>query len=422
MKLSRVPAGVYLALAAGSAVFHSPAKGQSERDYIMRSGPYPAFYNPEPTRYNLKYRNITARISASAQVEYNDNLTLSENNKESDISFGPDVSIGFLWPITKANVLQLDFGFGYRWYLDHPSISTVLVAPNTRFDYRIFLEEVQINIHEILVIQNDPTGRADISGGSSGGDLLSFKRMNNTAGFLAEWRPVREVGLNVGYDFIFDKSLGSTFELLDRTTHTLRAGVSYDFSPRWSVALSSYYAITDYDLEIQNDGISYGVGPILTYKPTQFLSIVLGVGYGVSKFDKPVTAGHIADTSEFGGFTASLEVRHTINSSMSHYLRVVRDRELGLGSNFNEMFSVQYGTSKRLTSAIALRVTGVYEHLLASGGGEEADRYLLYLGTDYRLTRQWAIGLAYALSLKDSVFFGRDYTQNRLTLDVTRHF
>jgi uncharacterized protein (PEP-CTERM system associated) len=183
--------------------------------------------------------------------------------------------------------------------------------------------------------------------------------------------------------------------------------------------------MTDYLLPIQNDGTSYGGGPILTYKPTQFITIEAGVGYGVSKFDSNVQTGstYIADRSNFNGITANLAIRHTINSSSSHYVRVSKDRELGLGSNFNDVFSVQYGISYRLMRGIILRSTLVYENFEASGaGGEKADRYLLYLGTDYRLARQWTIAIAYAFGLKDSIVAGRDYTQNRVTLDLTRHF
>ena len=54
--------------------------------------------------------------------------------------------------------------------------------------------------------------------------------------------------------------------------------------------------------------------------------------------------------------------------------------------------------------------------------GGTAERYLYYLGTSYQLTRKWGMGLAYTLSLKQSNFAVRDYTQNRLTLDLTRQF
>jgi hypothetical protein len=64
--------------------------------------------------------------------------------------------VGFLWPVSREHVLQLDFGFGYRWYLNHPAIQTVRLAPNSRIDYRIFIKDVKINLHEALTIQADP--------------------------------------------------------------------------------------------------------------------------------------------------------------------------------------------------------------------------------------------------------------------------
>jgi hypothetical protein len=396
---------------------------QASREYIMRGAPYPVFSNPEPAKYNLKLGRLTARLTASTQVEFNDNINLSDKNPEGDISFGPDIGIGFLYPVTKDNVLQFDIGFGYRWYLNHPSVQSLTVAPNSRFDHRLYLEDVQIDIHDSFSVQNDPTSRPDISAvgtSSTTGNPIDFQRINNDAGLIAEWRPQLDWGLTAGYDYILDRSLNNEFTSIDRDTHSFSGGVNYNVSPRWTVGLNSSYSMTFYDQKIQNDGSGYSVGPRITYKPTHFLTIEAGVSYAVSSFEQ---TGTIADTSEFTGITAMLSIRHRINSSFSHYLNFTKDRELGLGSNFNEIFSAQYGFNYRFTSAIALNTTLVYENFSSSAAtGEAADRYLVYLGTSYQITRLWSVSVAYAFGLKFSDAPDRNYLQNRLTLELARKF
>ena len=114
------------------------------------------------------------------------------------------------------------------------------------------------------------------------------------------------------------------------------------------------------------------------------------VGYSISTFD---SNGTIGDTSEFGGITSQLGIRHTLNSRMSHNLQVSKGQTLGLGSNFNETWTVQYGLDMRLRAGIKLDSKIAYEKFAASNiGAEEAGRYLFYLGTGWQVTRVWSFG------------------------------
>ena len=78
---------------------------------------------------------------------------------------------------------------------------------------------------------------------------------------------------------------------------------------------------------------------------------------------------------------------------------------------------------RQITSAVWLHSTLAWETLDESGPtGETADRYLFSIGTSFRLSQHWSSAMAYTLSWKDSSLLGGDYVQNRLTLDITRHF
>jgi predicted porin len=322
-----------------------------------------------------------------------------------------------MWPISRENVLQLELGVGYRWYLNHPSIQSISILPNSRIDYRIFVKDVKINIHDIVQIQVDPISRPDLSGNEA---ATEFRRLSNTAGFIAEWRPVAPLGLLAGYDFTLDRSLTEAFTSLDRDAHTLFAGAQYTLTPRLSVGLNASYALVNYLEEVQNDATSYSVGPIAHYELSSFVSLDAAVGYAVSTFDD---TGTIGDSADYRGTSIQFGVRHLINSRMSQELRLRQGADLGLGSNYNDVLAVQHSLQLELTSALTLHSRLVYEHLKASNsGGETASRYLYYLGTSYQLTRLWRLGAAYSVSMKDSDLSGRDYLQNRLTLDLSRQF
>lgn len=393
------------------------ARAEEEHSYIMQTAPYPVFFNPEPPQYNLKWGKLTGRFHASVGTELNDNINLSQHHKEFDASFAPNVSVGFLWPLSAKNNLQLDLGLGYRFYLNHPQLNSLVISPNSRIDYRLFLSKVQITLHDNFSVQVDPTDRPDINGKSS---TILFRRFNNTAGFIAEWKPRQHLGVYGGYDFSVDRSLADDFSSLDHTTHTFSLGANYQLSPNFTVGLNTSYAITTYSEPIQNDNASYRIGPYFTLKLSKFISVDGAVGYSISSFRH---TGSLNDTSDFSGPVFEAGIRHIINSRLSHGLRMSRSHELGFGSNFNDLFSLQYDLAARMSAGVRVNTKIVYENFQTSGvGGEKAERVMVYLGSGYQLTRRWNFAVAYGIALKDSNLPDNGYFQNRLTLDFNRQF
>ena len=393
-------------------------QAQEDRDFLPQVNPFPPYRSPEGVRYNLKWGKLTGRVYGSVNTEFNDNINLSQNNPEADISIGPTIGVGFLWPISKVNVLQFDVGVGYRWYLNHPAVSSINVIPTSRLDHNIFLQSVRINVHDYFSATSDPVTLGALSGGKV--NVTDFHRFHNTAGLLANWRGTSKLGFSAGYDYSIDRSLSSQFTSLDRDDHTFTAGFDYLLSPRWTVGANGAYTITKYLENVQNDGTSFTFGPVVNYKYSQFLIFDASAGWTVSTYDQ---TGTIVDRSAFRGFTWQFGVRHTINRRTSQDLRFGRHLGVGFNNNFTDLLAVQYGLRRQITSAVWLHSTLAWEALDESGpAGETADRYLFSLGTSFRLSQHWSSAVAYTLSWKDSSLLGGDYVQNRLTLDITRHF
>jgi len=409
--------GFKLAMILGLLANTIPATGQTDAGYYARTSPYLPYTSPEPVKYNLKWGKLTARVSGTADSEFNDNVNLSETAPRSDFSLGINVGLGILYPFSEHNVLQIDLGAGYRWYLSSPSLNSFGLSPNTRLDQTIIIGDVHLNVHDNISIQTDPLGRPEIGGGIS---LINFQMFHNVAGLTAEWQPFRYVSFVGGYDYTLDRALTASFTALDLDTHTFNAGMNYIVSPRWTVGVGGAYSFTTYRLKIQNDNDTYTVGPTVTWHATKVISVNASVGYTVSSFDG---SGTIADNSEFGSWTFQGGIKHTINPRMSHELRFGRSSNLGFGNNFTDTYTAQYSLRTQLTSAISLGTGLAYEHFRLSGApGEQASRYLATIGTGFHLTRLWSIGLGYSYALKQSDQPAHGYSQNRLTLNVTRQF
>ena len=407
--------GVVMGLAAGLG----GATAQSSRGYIMQTLPYPAYSAPEASAYNLKWGKMIARVHASTQVEYNDNINLAETNPRSDLSLAPSVGVGFMYPVSKNNLLQLDLGLGYRWYLNSPGVSSLMLAPNSRLDYRLFISDLSLNFYDNISVQADPVSRPEISG-TGGRDYLNFRRLHNLGGVIAEWRPFRQWGFVGGYSYTLDRSLTSEYLELDYDQHTFSLGAMYQASSRLMLGVNNAYGMTLYRDSFQNDGTTYTVGPIVTWEATRFILVDASVAYSLASYD---TQNRIADSADFQGLVFQVGIRHRINRRMNQNVRAGRSAGLGFGSNYTEMYSLQHGFQWQLNRAMSLNTIASYEHYQASNvGGDSGDRYLLYAGFHYQLTQTWNTTLGYSFALKDSAVAGRDYTQNRLTLELQKRF
>jgi hypothetical protein len=396
------------------------ATAQVGEDFLSRTAPTPPYRSPQPHRYNLKWGDLTGRLTGTVVAEFNDNINLSDTNPVADISIGPEIGFGFLYPISERNVLQLDIGVGYRWYLKSPDVSSITISPrsSSRLDYYLYFDEGRVNFHDIFYVQISPVDFGALNG-AGGVNLSKFQRFVNTAGVTSDWRPLKQWVFYAGYDYTIDRSLNSSFRDQDRDDHTFSSGVNHIVNSRLTIGAYSAFTYSTYKQDIQNDGWNFSIGPRVSYQLTKFVALEASAGWTTSDyFDN----GTIADQSSFSSFTYQGGIRHTINKRTEHALRGGRSLGLGYGSNFTDTYNLQYSFRWLAAQGISIYGTAAYESLSVSNQGESAVRYLFNLGTGYQLSRRWNLGVNYAFSVKDSDRVGNDYTQNRITLDLTRQF
>src|SRR4051794_36102771 len=145
--------------------------------------------------YNLLVGPVRFRFSATAGLEYNDNINIAENDKLEDFIFRPQINFNALWPITQLNTLRLDLGIGYAFYFEHSENDTnaILISPNSQLSFDIFVSDFRINVHDRFSIEQDPIGEPALS------NVSDYSRFQNTAGFSVLWDMNKAV-LTFGYD------------------------------------------------------------------------------------------------------------------------------------------------------------------------------------------------------------------------------
>jgi hypothetical protein len=389
-----------------------------------------SYLSPEPTKYNpyhLNWGPLKGRLYGAVQFEYNDNISLGDKgSRVSDFYITPNVGVGFEWLLAQGQALRFDLGLGYRWYLKHSELNSVIITPSThaRFDFRV--GPVKMNVHDSFTTSIDPLTQAQVGATTVNTNaLLNYRRIINTLGIGADWQASRYVGVQAGYDWKIDRSFTDQLRFVDHDEHTFSGGVYAQPTPRLRVGLNGAYTIVDYRQNIQNNATIWSIGPSAEYKITDQISVNGSVGYTATSFDKPSLANtnSVADTSNFRSIAYQAGVNHRFSPQWYHGVSVSRGASLGIGNNFADHTAVQYGIVGQVAAPLTLQATFTWEDIKVSGlAGEKANRYIFYLGARYRLTQAWNAGLGYSYALKDSNVPGADYYQNRVTLDLTRQF
>lgn len=385
----------------------------------IRSSPYLPFPEPNPAQYNIKIGLLKARLKGSVQGEFNDNINLSDDGETSDISIGPYVGVGLYYPVNDEDVLEFNLEGGYRWYLRHSELNSFDIAPNSRLSHAFRAGGVDLIVWDSVSVSVDPTTVGEISGDA---ELLNFRRINNSAGLVANTQPfdIEKLNLNASYTYGYNRSLSDQFTSLDRDTHTFGAGLYYSPTVRWTLGMTGNYTLTFYKEDVQNDGRSFSVGPLAIYRPSKHLYFRAGVSYVFSNFD---LNGSITDASDASTVQFTAAAQHDFNKRRNHNLQVRRVVGPGVGSNFSEILAVQYSLNTIVNPKTSLQGRLSYENISASGAnGEQSNRYLATLAVGHKFGRHWSGGLRYSFAWKDSNRDGRDYQQNRFVLEMNRQF
>jgi hypothetical protein len=358
----------------------------------------------------------------------------------------------------------VDFGVGYLFNMNHSELNrfTLTVSPDSSLDYRFIIGEVKFSLYDRL----GTTGgygtlpRNDLTGDGSTASV-DFQRLFNSAGLSAAWAATQKTTVSAGYDYNIDRGISDSFGQFDHDTHTLNAALFNRVSVRWTVGVAGSVYINQFSQNFQNGSRGYGAGPTLQWQPTRYLNFSGSVRYQISDSDRGAANG---DTSGFAGITYNASVAHTINRHLSHGLSVGRNADLGLGSNFNDTFTVGYHLGWSFYKNLGLNFGASYNSIAQSGAGydfvlvpagtvipagtvladgtvlkmpvvfgrdvvlplrrqgETSDTIQLTVGTGFEISRHMSAGISYGHYFRTSNLAGHDYHQNTVTLTLSYRF
>jgi hypothetical protein len=370
----------------------------------------------EQIPYNLLLGPVRFRFSITTGVEYNDNINLAETNKQSDVIIRPQFNIDAIWPVTQLNTLKLDIGLGYGFYLDHPNANTngVLIQPGSQLAFDIFVQDFRINLHDRFSLQQDPVAQLELS------NVVDYGRFENTAGVSVLW-DLNKAVLTFGYDHYTYVSTTDTFSYLDSNAEELSFSAYFALTSTTGAGIETSAVFDYYSQDFLNDSVTYSVGPFVETQITSYLKLRAAAGYQLIDF---ASGGGVMDSSDSNDFYANVLLSHRLNAAITQTLSAGHESQLGVNSNYVALNYVRHTATWNIINGVLLATELFFEDGDDSGGifSEHIQRYGGAATLGYQLTPHITLGLRYQYTQKQSDQPGRDYKQNRVSLDGTYSF
>lgn len=353
-------------------------------------------------------------VGARLGLEYDDNVLLQDTNAREDFIIKPGIDVGVYYPITDRTRINLGVGIGYDVYTQGTRQDRFTLAPNSELAFDFEIGRTLITTYDRFTYSQDLLQQGEVaSNGQYGG-------LDNSLGFRVSWVP-EPLLVEGGYSWNIFVSDNQQYSDLDRNSHQIffRVGQILAERSRWGVEATA--SKTMYDNGVRNDFASLSVGPYLELQATEAISINARAGWTWTLFDNN---GQLAAPADVSVPYMSLGVRQQLTAHFSHNLSVAREVRVSVETQYVETWTARYGFNWQITDIIAPAAGVFYEKgkQPTTTVNEEYDRIGLDIGLPFQLTDHLSLALSYQYTIRDSNSAGRDYTDNRASLNLAYRF
>jgi hypothetical protein len=375
--------------------------------------------NPQQDEhYNLAVGPLRFNVAAGVGLEYNDNINLSDHDRQSDFIFRPSLNIDTVWQLSDLNTLRFSMGLSYAKYFNHTEYDTrgVLFSPNSELAMTVMVGQVSITVRDRFSYQEDPYAIPTIS------NQAVFRRYENLAGVQADYDMNSITHLTAGYDHYNLWAIDDpTFQEASHSIDTVYIRPAVKVGPTVTVGLDASASYIQYDTSVFNNATSELVGPYIDWAVTDSTRAYLEGGYQNYLNEG---GGSIGDTSDNNSYYIKAELDNRLSDYFNQRLSFSKTIETGYTTQDYELYHLEYAADWKLTPSLVLDPVLFYEHYRATGGGnsENGDRFGTDLGLRYILTPSVTLGADYRFVLNNSDAPDSNYYQNLVLLSLFYNF
>ena len=383
-------------------------------------------------QYNFAIGPVRFGIAAGFGVEFNDNITLSEDDRESDIILRPSLNVTASMPLNDVNTLRFNMGVSYAKYLSHNEYDSkgLLFSPNSELELKFQLGPVELTLRDRFSYQEEAYDIPQLS------DVAVYRRYENQIGFQAAWAINQSLTLTAGYDHYNLWTVDDEFSSEERAIDTIFVKPTLLIAPGVTVGLNVAWSFINFETDERQDGDSLLVGPLVEWQMSEVTSLYFEVGFqqikfdGTSRFDNDFFAeldeeerALFGDDEDSTSYYFKLELANRPTEFLEHSFTASKTAEIGFGSNYYDLYHFEYTARWKIVQGWELGTSLFYELYETSGSfNEEGWRAGAAVGVRRNLSNSITLGLDYRFLMKDSNLEDADYYQNLVFLSVHYKF
>jgi hypothetical protein len=368
----------------------------------------------------MRFGPVNVSASAGVEVEFTDNVALSEFNRQSDVIFRPQVNLDSEWKVSELNTLRLGLGISFAKYAENSRLDTetLLLNPGTELAFDVYVgEHLRLNVHNRIAIVQNPLNELNLSNVAN-----RFARLLNSAGLTAHLR-YPDLDFVLGYDHFNYKTLSSEFNYMDRAEEQFFASARRRVSDALGVGLEASAALVNYNDFVNNDGTTWTVGAFADTTLSDYSKLRISGGYQNMSFDRTGTRG---DLSSYGSWYGNVALAQRLSQYWSHTLSFGHEAVIGLSVNFAEYDYARYAATWRMNPTWTWGFNAFVENAQESGGpalsAEKAFRWGGGVVLAWQIAHRTTLGLRYQYVNKDSNLALRSYYQNSTSISLNYQF
>jgi hypothetical protein len=391
---------------------------------------------------STSYARVVFKSDISVKEEYNDNIFLTENEKEDDFITTVSPKIALEYSPNKMLDLSLDYGFNFRIYgrNDDLNDTSLRETQSIRFDAaarpfsRIFLNVTDI-YDRVSIDQRRRTAL----------DNAFFNKTDRNIFTISPYAvlPVTSsASVTAGYEYIntwYDDS-----EASDSDSHSFFGSLDKKFNPKLTGFLKYRYTdyradmsnltagVDDYDKHEGTAGAAYVVNPRIqlsgeigqsylnsgelddsdsliwnvmgAYNQETEGALSAAVSYGKSFYNSIINGASKQERAD-----VNVEFGRIYKISLNPYYRV--DKFVNIDRK-DEVAGISSTISHNVSRKITVSVSGSFEYQEFLPESNEVEQYRVGTGLDYRIGKNMTVGAGYIFNKRESDRNSDDYDNN----------
>ena len=367
--------------------------------------------------YNLQLGQTYWRFSGALGAEYDSNVTLRQNQAQSDYILRPEIDINLLVPVSDQNSLNVAVGAGYSAYVMHSELRRYYITPNTEMSFDVYVGDFWINLHDrISVSENsyqDPTVAGD------GG----YSQLQNAAGVAVVW-DLNKLVLHGGYDHVDYSTLSGGGGRPDGVSELVSASAGCVLKPGLELGVELGGGILNYGNASTNSSFSnateWNGGGYGDLQLTEYTHLRVSAGYTQYL---PETKPLLGGGQNFSGVYTTLDLNHRLNQYVNYTLSLGHNISFALAGGTVDMYFAEWKANWHIFKKTSLSTAFDYEHgSQISTSPETFDRYGPAINLGRSLTEKLDATLGCQMYWRNSNLPGRDYSTYVISSNLRYRF